>query len=141
MVLKWFAFGLKKYFTDAWCWVDFVCVFVWNIQLLSSESRQTSLMCCYHVNCWLIGIFYSFWLSWFSWHKSPQTHIFTGCLILINFEYFWFCLFKTKASNQPLCQCCSVRRGVPPPTTGKNCCRKMMLFQCSIFSNNFPKNR
>lgn len=28
MLLKWFAYGFKKYFTDAWCWVDFTCVFV-----------------------------------------------------------------------------------------------------------------
>lgn len=24
MLLKWIAFGLKKYFTNAWCWLDFL---------------------------------------------------------------------------------------------------------------------
>ncbi len=24
MLLKWFAFGFKKYFTNAWCWLDFL---------------------------------------------------------------------------------------------------------------------
>uniref|UniRef100_A0A1I8HQ99 Sodium channel protein n=1 Tax=Macrostomum lignano TaxID=282301 RepID=A0A1I8HQ99_9PLAT len=32
MVVKWFAFGLKKYFKDAWCWLDFVIV---NVALFS----------------------------------------------------------------------------------------------------------
>ena len=26
MLLKWTAFGFHKYFTDAWCWLDFVIV-------------------------------------------------------------------------------------------------------------------
>jgi hypothetical protein len=39
MLLKWVAFGWKKYFTDAWCWLDFVIVtvsliIVYNIQCL-----------------------------------------------------------------------------------------------------------
>lgn len=28
MILKWVAFGFKKYFTNAWCWLDFVIVLV-----------------------------------------------------------------------------------------------------------------
>lgn len=24
MLLKWIGYGLKKYFTDAWCWLDFL---------------------------------------------------------------------------------------------------------------------
>ena len=28
MLLKWLAFGFKKYFTDSWCWLDFVIVTV-----------------------------------------------------------------------------------------------------------------
>ena len=28
MILKWLALGLKKYYTDGWCWVDFICVLV-----------------------------------------------------------------------------------------------------------------
>ena len=28
MLLKWVAFGYKKYFTDSWCWLDFVIVTV-----------------------------------------------------------------------------------------------------------------
>ncbi|KFM78742.1 Sodium channel protein para, partial [Stegodyphus mimosarum] len=28
MLLKWLAFGFKKYFTNAWCWLDFVIVLV-----------------------------------------------------------------------------------------------------------------
>lgn len=28
MLFKWAAYGFKKYFTDAWCWLDFVIVAV-----------------------------------------------------------------------------------------------------------------
>lgn len=28
MLMKWTAYGFKKYFTDAWCWLDFVIVAV-----------------------------------------------------------------------------------------------------------------
>lgn len=28
MFIKWFAFGFKHYFTDAWCWLDFIIVAV-----------------------------------------------------------------------------------------------------------------
>lgn len=24
MLFKWIAFGFRKYFTDAWCWLDFL---------------------------------------------------------------------------------------------------------------------
>lgn len=26
MFLKWIAYGFKKYFTNAWCWLDFLIV-------------------------------------------------------------------------------------------------------------------
>jgi voltage-gated sodium channel type II alpha len=28
MLIKWLALGFKKYFTNAWCWLDFVIVMV-----------------------------------------------------------------------------------------------------------------
>lgn len=28
MLVKWLAFGFVKYFTNAWCWLDFVIVMV-----------------------------------------------------------------------------------------------------------------
>ena len=28
MFIKWSAYGFKKYFTDAWCWLDFIIVAV-----------------------------------------------------------------------------------------------------------------
>jgi hypothetical protein len=28
MILKWVAFGFRKYFTSAWCWLDFLIVVV-----------------------------------------------------------------------------------------------------------------
>ncbi|MGH0142323.1 UNVERIFIED_CONTAM: hypothetical protein FKN15_039936 [Acipenser sinensis] len=36
MLLKWIAYGFKKYFTNAWCWLDFVIVDVSLISLVAS---------------------------------------------------------------------------------------------------------
>lgn len=32
MLLKWVAYGFVKYFTNAWCWLDFFIVDVSNLQ-------------------------------------------------------------------------------------------------------------
>uniref|UniRef100_U3JW60 Sodium channel protein n=1 Tax=Ficedula albicollis TaxID=59894 RepID=U3JW60_FICAL len=37
MVLKWVAYGFKKYFTNAWCWLDFLIVDVSLINLFGSN--------------------------------------------------------------------------------------------------------
>nr|XP_046249004.1 sodium channel protein type 4 subunit alpha B-like [Scatophagus argus] len=36
MLLKWIAFGLRKYFTDAWCWLDFLVLDVFLVCLIAS---------------------------------------------------------------------------------------------------------
>jgi len=28
MLIKWLALGFRKYFTNAWCWLDFIIVMV-----------------------------------------------------------------------------------------------------------------
>lgn len=43
MLLKWLAFGFKKYFTNAWCWLDFVIVLV-----CAKTSPFTSCILCLH---------------------------------------------------------------------------------------------
>ena len=35
MCVKWLALGFVKYFTNAWCWLDFVIVMVRQLQLCS----------------------------------------------------------------------------------------------------------
>ncbi|KFP90236.1 Sodium channel protein type 5 subunit alpha, partial [Apaloderma vittatum] len=37
MLLKWLAYGFKKYFTNAWCWLDFFIVAISLINLLGSS--------------------------------------------------------------------------------------------------------
>ncbi|XP_062424759.1 sodium channel protein type 5 subunit alpha-like [Rhea pennata] len=37
MLLKWVAYGFKKYFTNAWCWLDFLIVHVSLINLIGSS--------------------------------------------------------------------------------------------------------
>lgn len=32
MLLKWVAYGYAKYFTNAWCWLDFLIVDVGSVQ-------------------------------------------------------------------------------------------------------------
>ncbi|KAG8012973.1 Sodium channel protein PaFPC1, partial [Nibea albiflora] len=34
MLLKWFGLGLKKYFTSAWCWLDFIILDVFLVSLM-----------------------------------------------------------------------------------------------------------
>ena len=49
MVVKWLALGFVKYFTNAWCWLDFVIVMVrseicWENQTPSCGSLCFSLV-------------------------------------------------------------------------------------------------
>ena len=44
MLVKWLAFGYKTYFTDAWCWLDFIIVAVsgrWVERNRLREGRET----------------------------------------------------------------------------------------------------
>ena len=41
MCVKWLALGFVKYFTNAWCWLDFVIVMVRQLQLLSQLKIHT----------------------------------------------------------------------------------------------------
>ncbi|BFZ07043.1 hypothetical protein BsWGS_10081 [Bradybaena similaris] len=41
MIIKWFAFGFKTYFTDAWCWLDF-CIVMLSIMMLASELMASA---------------------------------------------------------------------------------------------------
>lgn len=40
MMLKWLAYGFKKYFTNYWCWLDFLIVDVSS----SSDAAQHQLL-------------------------------------------------------------------------------------------------
>lgn len=48
MILKWVAYGFKTYFTNAWCWLDFLIVDVRStaqdsaclVQILFLETEQ-----------------------------------------------------------------------------------------------------
>ncbi|KAM9391754.1 sodium channel protein type 4 subunit alpha B [Pholidichthys leucotaenia] len=43
MVLKWFAYGFKTYFTNAWCWLDFLIVDVSLISLTANILGYSEL--------------------------------------------------------------------------------------------------
>ncbi|NXE21527.1 SCN5A protein, partial [Ardeotis kori] len=44
MLLKWVAYGLHSYFTNAWCWLDFIIVCLSFISWgLNTVSETTSL--------------------------------------------------------------------------------------------------
>ncbi|NWW51016.1 SCN3A protein, partial [Pedionomus torquatus] len=47
MLLKWVAYGLYSYFTNAWCWLDFIIVCVSILSFvswgLSDPSKATQL--------------------------------------------------------------------------------------------------
>ncbi|NXG58450.1 SCN5A protein, partial [Hemiprocne comata] len=44
MLLKWVAYGLHSYFTNAWCWLDFIIVCLsfasWGPNTASNESSS-----------------------------------------------------------------------------------------------------
>ena len=40
-ILKWFAIGMKRYFSDAWCWLDFTIVVI-AILSMAIEAIGTS---------------------------------------------------------------------------------------------------
>ena len=57
MTVKWLALGFVKYFTNAWCWLDFVIVMVsWAVQFFSS-SQVTSKFLCSLESLSLLGAF------------------------------------------------------------------------------------
>ncbi|XP_075823798.1 sodium channel protein type 11 subunit alpha [Microtus pennsylvanicus] len=41
MILKWVAFGFRRYFTSAWCWLDFLIVIVSVVSLTNSPSLKS----------------------------------------------------------------------------------------------------
>lgn len=41
MLIKWLALGFKVYFTNAWCWLDFVIVMVSEFK--QKEKKQDKL--------------------------------------------------------------------------------------------------
>lgn len=43
MLLKWVAYGFAKYFTNAWCWLDFFIVDVSTLHLLK-YGKDASLV-------------------------------------------------------------------------------------------------
>ncbi|XP_034615826.1 sodium channel protein type 5 subunit alpha-like [Trachemys scripta elegans] len=43
MFLKWVAYGFKKYFTNAWCWLDFLIVGVSLASLIASSLGNTEM--------------------------------------------------------------------------------------------------
>nr|XP_033787601.1 sodium channel protein type 5 subunit alpha-like isoform X1 [Geotrypetes seraphini] len=43
MLLKWVAYGFKKYFTNAWCWLDFLIVDVSLISLIANVLGMSEL--------------------------------------------------------------------------------------------------
>ncbi|XP_042327835.1 sodium channel protein type 5 subunit alpha-like [Sceloporus undulatus] len=43
MLLKWVAYGFKKYFTNAWCWLDFLIVAVSLVSLIASTLGYSEM--------------------------------------------------------------------------------------------------
>ena len=49
MLIKWLALGFRKYFTNAWCWLDFIIVMVSRegVALLGVYVLTYRIMFCY----------------------------------------------------------------------------------------------
>lgn len=48
MLIKWLALGFRKYFTNAWCWLDFIIVMV---SLSRTSFTVFSNICYYYGSC------------------------------------------------------------------------------------------
>lgn len=46
MLLKWVAYGYKTYFTNAWCWLDFLIVDVGTLSEISKRILCDESMFC-----------------------------------------------------------------------------------------------
>lgn len=44
MVLKWVAYGFKTYFTNAWCWLDFLIVDVRTEWMINKDAADVYLL-------------------------------------------------------------------------------------------------
>lgn len=44
MVLKWVAYGFKTYFTNAWCWLDFLIVDVRTEWMITKDAVDVYLL-------------------------------------------------------------------------------------------------
>lgn len=51
MLLKWVAYGFKKYFTNAWCWLDFLIVDVSTVWELRCCSCCDFMVCIRNRGC------------------------------------------------------------------------------------------
>ena len=53
MVVKWLALGFVKYFTNAWCWLDFVIVMVRKDKVLTFSCFYKNIRLEVLEVCWL----------------------------------------------------------------------------------------
>lgn len=64
MFLKWIAYGFKKYFTNYWCWLDFLIVDVseyFTAYHVFSYTREIPGCFFYLTQCITISLFLNFW--------------------------------------------------------------------------------
>ena len=54
MLIKWLALGFKNYFTNAWCWLDFIIVMVRSSCMATSLNVYSS-----GFNCGFCPLFFS----------------------------------------------------------------------------------
>ncbi|KTF87738.1 hypothetical protein cypCar_00021236 [Cyprinus carpio] len=77
MLLKWVAYGFVKYFTNAWCWLDFFIVDV--------SCRE--MLCIMGVNLFAGKYYYCFNETSEEYFKTDIVNNKTECLALINASY------------------------------------------------------
>lgn len=107
MLIKWLALGFAKYFTNAWCWLDFVIVMVWSkfslipipSILFSSTDQSMSVdhKSRYLNKVWLVA---SAWqviyqhLGGLCWGTCDITLQHTVCTVFRNTSILWYVLYK-----------------------------------------------
>lgn len=73
MLLKWIAYGFKKYFTNYWCWLDFLIV-----DVSGSDCFDFSASYFFPLNSTFIRLFVflqsmkAWWLAWLTLHMEVK---------------------------------------------------------------------
>ena len=91
MSVKWLALGFVKYFTNAWCWLDFVIVMVRRRIYLT--FKFFCFLAYFLLRCYFV--FISFFILF---HFVFISFLFRFCFVFVS-SLFLFCLFQSSIAN------------------------------------------
>lgn len=73
MLIKWLALGFQKYFTNAWCWLDFIIVMVRSKHTIQYLINIIYLELFIYMHIGIVNQFYCI-VMWRRWNSSLQNN-------------------------------------------------------------------